>query len=157
MIRPMQMGDKHPIMQLLTDTGMFTQDEIDVAEELIDIYLHDSEQKDYRIMVLEDHSGNVAGYVTYGPTPLTEATFDLYWIAVSPAVQGKGYGKQLLWWVESKIKEEKGKLLIIETSSQPRYEKTRLFYLNQQYQEGVRIADFYKPNDDRIIYVKYFV
>ncbi|MGB4093140.1 MAG: GNAT family N-acetyltransferase, partial [Ruminococcus flavefaciens] len=111
---------------------------------------------DYIVDVLEEDSGRVVGYATWGPAPLTDGTYDLYWIAVSPEAQGKGYGKMLLHRVEKKIEEEKGRALIIETSSQPRYESTRQFYLKQQYQEVARIADFYRANDDRIIYAKFF-
>ncbi|HOC88831.1 MAG TPA: GNAT family N-acetyltransferase [bacterium] len=156
MIRAMQLQDKNGVMRLLHETAMFTAAEIAVAEELIDLYLNQPGQKDYVVDVLEDDSGRVVGYATWGPTPLTDGTYDLYWIAISPDAQGKGYGKKLLRRVENKIEEEKGRVLIIETSSQPRYESTRQFYLKQQYQEVVRITDFYQANDDRVIYAKYF-
>jgi ribosomal protein S18 acetylase RimI-like enzyme len=156
MIRAMNIEDKKEVLRLLHETEMFTLAEISVAEELIDLFLSKPGQKDYLVDVIEDDSGGVVGYATWGPTPLTEATYDLYWIAVSPRAQGRGYGKMLMRWVEKKIEEEKGNLLIIETSSQPKYESTRQFYLKQHYEEVVRIADFYKANDDRIIYAKYF-
>ncbi len=155
-IRAIQPQDKEGVMRLLHETGMFTAEEILVAEELIDLYLNLPGQKDYIVDVLEEDSGRVVGYATWGPAPLTDGTYDLYWIAVSPEAQGKGYGKMLLHRVEKKIEEEKGRALIIETSSQPRYESTRQFYLKQQYQEVARIADFYRANDDRIIYAKFF-
>jgi hypothetical protein len=44
---------------------------------------------------------------------------------------------------------------MVETSSQPKYERTRSFYLRLGYREVSRIPDFYKPGDDRISYVKY--
>ncbi|HOT95991.1 MAG TPA: GNAT family N-acetyltransferase [bacterium] len=156
MIRPLRAADKDPVMELIRETGMFTAAEVKVAEELVDFFLNRREQKDYRIEVLEEEDGAIVAYVTWGPTPLTDGTFDLYWIAVSPRSQGKGYGTRLMRWVEDKIKEDKGRVLIIETSSQPMYEGTRQFYLKQQYQEVVRIAGYYKPGDDRVIYAKYF-
>lgn len=155
-IRPLQPGDKESVLRILTDTGMFNAAEIGVAEELIDHFLQQPEQRDYIVEVVESAGGAVVGYVTWGPTPLTEGTFDLYWIAISPDVQGQGYGKMLMRSVELKIEEDQGRLLIIETSSQPRYESTRQFYLKQHYQEVARIAGFYAENDDRIIYGKYF-
>ncbi|HNW59795.1 MAG TPA: GNAT family N-acetyltransferase [bacterium] len=156
MIRPLQAADKDQVMLLIRATAMFTDAEVSVAEELIDLFLSRPEQKDYRVHVLEDEEGTVTAYTTWGPTPLTEGTYDLYWIAVSPGAQGKGYGKRLMRWVEDKIKEEKGRVLIIETSSQPKYESTRQFYLKQHYQEVARIAGYYQMNDDRVIYAKYF-
>jgi GNAT superfamily N-acetyltransferase len=76
-------------------------------------------------------------------------------IAVSPDQQGRGLGKQLVKWLENKLEEKHGRVLIIETSSQEKFNATRKFYLNMHYQESVCIADFYKPGDDCIIYTKY--
>ena len=156
MIRPMQEADKPAVMTMLQATGMFAAAEIDVAEELIDIFLQQPKQNDYRVVVIENPNHEIAGYMTFGPTPLTNGTYDLYWIAVSPQEQGRGFGHKMMNWLENHLEENNGRLLIIETSSQVKYESTRSFYLKQHYRESVRIADFYKPGDDRIIYVKYF-
>jgi ribosomal protein S18 acetylase RimI-like enzyme len=152
----MQKTDKPAVMTLLHTTGMFSAAEIDVAEELIDVYLEQPAQNDYHIVVIENPERGIAGYMTYGPTPLTRGAYDLYWIAVSPQEQGRGYGRKMMNWLENHLEENNGRLLIIETSSQIKYANTRSFYVNQQYRETVRIADFYQPGDDRIIYVKYF-
>ena len=88
MIRAMQPQDKEEVMRLLQETGMFTAEEVVVAEELVDLYLNLPGQKDYIVDVLEEDSGRVVGFATWGPTPLTDGTFDLYWIAVSPEAQG---------------------------------------------------------------------
>lgn len=156
MIRPMARADKAPVMDLIRATAMFTPAETAVAEELIDIYLDQPEQKDYRIAVVEDEAGRAVGYMTWGPTPLAEDAYDLYWMAVSPAEQGRGHGKALVRWLEDEVRRRKGRLLIIETSSQPKYQPTRQFYVGLEYKEVARIPDFYKPGDDRVIYTKYF-
>ena len=97
----------------------------------------------------------MAGYLSWGPTPLTEGTYDLYWMAVAPDKQGRGYGKRLVGWLEERARAERGRLVIIETSSQTKYKPTREFYLGLGYREAARIPDFYKPGDARIIYTKY--
>lgn len=154
MIRPMRAADKGPVMDLIMATGFFTPDEVVVAEELIDVYLSDEGQKDYRVEVAEDEAGRVVGYMTWGPTPMTEGTYDLYWMAVSPAEQGKGRGREMVDWLENKVAELNGRHIIIETSSQPKYHPTRQFYLKINCVEAARIRDFYRPGDDRVIYVK---
>jgi len=156
MIRPMAKRDQTNVLDIIRKTGFFRPDEIRVAEELIGIYLDLPNQQDYQIVVVEDEKPQVVGYLAYGPTPLTNGTYDLYWMAVSPEYQGKGYGKELVRWLEEKIRADKGRMIIIETSSQPKYEPTRRFYLNLDYREIARIPDFYGPGDDRIIYVKRF-
>jgi ribosomal protein S18 acetylase RimI-like enzyme len=142
-------------MEIIRATRFFAPDEIKVAEELIDIYLSQPDQQDYQIVVIEDQSGKVTGYMTYGPTPLTEGTWDLYWIAVSPEVQGQGYGQLRVRYLENEVKKKGGRLVMIETSSQPKYLPTRKFYEKLGYREMARIPDFYRPGDDRVIFGKY--
>ena len=90
-----------------------------------------------------------------GPTPLTESTYDLYWIAVDPAVHGKGLGKELIRHCEEYVKSRGGTLIIAETSSQPKYEGTRMFYRRSHYLEESRIKDYYAPGDDLVVYTKH--
>ncbi|MEJ2635306.1 MAG: GNAT family N-acetyltransferase [Calditrichia bacterium] len=147
--------DRGAIYEILQQTDMFTMAEVNVAMELIDVYLFNKEQNDYSIAVAETENSEVAGYVCYGPTPATEGTYDLYWIAVSPALQNQGIGKKLLHFVEKEIAREQGRLIIIETSSQPKYTPTQQFYFRNQYKLEARIKDFYRPGDDRLIFVKH--
>ena len=156
MTRPMARSDKSLVMELIEATGFFRADEILVAEELIDVYLNHPDQKDYEVVVIETEDHEIAGYMTWGLTALTIGTYDLYWMAVSPLHQGRGYGRQLVEWLEAKVVELKGRLLIIETSSTPKYEPTRRFYLGLKYREIARIPDYYQDGDDRVIYIKRF-
>ncbi len=153
-IRKMISQDRDIIFDIIAKTNMFTQAEIDVAMELIDIFLTKKDQKDYIIYVAENKGKEVVGYVCYGPTPATEGTFDLYWIAVSPNMQGKGVGKELLSFTENNVLKQNGRLIIIETSSQPKYQPTQQFYIKNKYLIEARIKDFYRPGDDRLIFLK---
>ena len=156
MIRPMQARDKTPVLGLIRATGFFTADEVGVAEELMDVYLDRPDQKDYGVVVVENDQGAPAGYMTWGPTPLAEDAYDLYWMAVAPSDQGKGRGKELVRWLEAEVGRRNGRIIIIETSSQPKYHGTRQFYIDLGYKEVARIPDFYRAGDDRVIYAKYF-
>jgi ribosomal protein S18 acetylase RimI-like enzyme len=133
--------------------------EVQCALELIDVYLNNAEQKDYILACAVDESDQPRGYVCYGPTPLTIGTYDLYWIAVDPAWHGRGVGGRLMEFVEQAIcrptfSAASGRLLVIETSSLPRYEAARRLYQRHHYREVARIADFYAEGDDRVIYAK---
>jgi len=124
-----------------------------VAEEVIDSYLHDPSRSGYHTLVAEVDS-TVAGYICYGPTPLTEGTWDIYWMAVAPEKQGQGIGSALMTFAEDQIKKAQGRLAIIETSSKPEYEKTQRFHLGHGYEVVCRIPDFYAPSDDKLILQK---
>lgn len=154
-IRPMGRDDLDPLLGIVRRTGMFTPEEVDVAYELMDIWLNRPEQKDYIIHVAEEpESRAVAGYVCFGPTPATKSTYDLYWIAVDPRLQGKGLGKRLLSFAESAIHRRGGRLVVIETSSTPKYHPTREFYRRNGYAVEASIKDFYGPGDDRVIFTR---
>jgi ribosomal protein S18 acetylase RimI-like enzyme len=153
-IRPLQREDKEPIERLLRATDVFSEEEIGVAIELIEIYLDVAEQKDYELFSFVDETQTVTGYVCIGPTPSTEGTYDLYWIAVVPSEHGRGVGSKLLRFVEEHLRAKGGRLLIAETSSTPKYEKTRAFYERKGFVQHARIKEYYKPGDDLIIYGK---
>jgi len=152
----MEARDKDAVLGLVRATGFFTPAEVDVAEELVDIFLGKPDQKDYDVVVVEGDGGAPAGYMTWGPTPLAEAAYDLYWMAVAPSEQGRGRGKELVRWLEGEVGRHRGRVIIIETSSQPKYHGTRQFYIDLGYKEVARIPDFYRAGDDRVIYAKYF-
>jgi len=157
MIVPLRKSDREKIYRILVDTNNFEQGEISIAMELIDIYLDIPGQKDYEIFTdrNEEDDNIINGYVCIGPRPLTEGTYDLYWIAVNPSIQSKGIGSKLIAYIEEHIKTKGGRLVLIETSGKPSYEKERKFYLKNSYNELVEIKDFYKVDDSLVIYGKY--
>lgn len=155
MIRSLQKEDRDKIEQMLRDTNNFNENEIAVAMELVDIYLNNSNQKDYEIFVDSEQDGFINGYVCIGQRPLTKSTYDLYWIAVNPSVQSKGIGTKLIKYIEDHIKKKNGSLILIETSGKPSYEKERRFYEKNNYNKIVEIKDFYDKGDSLVIYCKY--
>lgn len=140
-------------MKILQNTPEFKPPEVVVAEEVIDSYLHDPQGSGYYVLVAEVAS-SVVGYICYGPTPLTDGTWDVYWQAVEQEKQGQGIGSALIEATEREIKKAKGRLAIIETSSTPAYEKTIHFHLGNGYEEIARIPNFYSPGDDKLILQK---
>jgi GNAT superfamily N-acetyltransferase len=147
--------DNSAVARILKNTPEFTPAEVVLADEVISDYLFNPTESGYFILVFELDS-KVAGYVCYGPTPITEGTWDLYWIAVDHTIQGKGIGRRLMEAAEKNIKKAGGRLIIVETSSKPGYEKTNLFYQRIGYTEVCRIKDFYMIGDDQITYEKRF-
>jgi ribosomal protein S18 acetylase RimI-like enzyme len=149
----MTAADKPAVMRLLHSTPEFKPVEVEVAEELIDAYLEGPVESGYFILVGVTDS-RLAGYVCYGPTPLTTGTWDVYWMAVDRQRQGQGIGKALLAAAESDIEKSGGRLIIIETSSKPDYVRAQRFYSSHGYELHNRITDFYEPGDDKLTYLK---
>ena len=152
-IRPIEADDRALLVPIIANAGNFTEEEVETALELIDEAIEENNSGDYNIHVIED-DGAVRGYVCIGETPLTEGTYDLYWIVVDAGTRGKGYGQRLLRHAEEELRRRGGRLLLIETSSMESYQATRRFYLAAGYKEIARLPDFYKDGDDKIIYGK---
>ncbi len=152
-LAPLSRDHRDDVRQILEETAVFREDEVAVALEVLDAYL-DHPGQDYTAVGAFSHDGKLLGYACYGPTPCTLGTWDLYWIAVSPETQRTGVGTTLLQEVERRLARESARLVLIETSSQPIYDKTRRFYLRQGYPEVARVPDFYSEGDDRVIYAK---
>lgn len=151
--RSMIEQDRAVIEGILQVTPEFTPIEVEVALELVDLYLEHGTSSDYHILIAEVDN-TPAGYICFGPTPLTEGTWDIYWMAVDPHRQRQGIGRRLLNDAEVSILKLQGRLILIETSSKPEYEKTRKFYESCDYQIIARIPDFYTPGDDKVVFQK---
>ncbi|MBX3468475.1 MAG: GNAT family N-acetyltransferase [Planctomycetes bacterium] len=151
--RSLSPADRAPLEALLGATGAFTAEEVEVALELIDLGLGDPPSRDYLFVVAED-DGRVTGYACWGPVPLTEGVFDLYWIAVDPGAQKGGVGRRLMDEVEAAVRETGGRMVLVETAGKPSYAPTRAFYERIGYREVARIPDFYRRGDDKVIYGK---
>ena len=153
-IRPFHPSDAGAIRRILEETGVFRSEELEVAQELMDIVTEQPDQQDYVMSTYVDEAGVVRGYYCVGPTPATEGTYDLYWIATDPHVHGKGIGTELIQHCENLVRGREGRLIVVETSSKPPYKKTRLFYERKGYREEARIRDYYARGDDLVLLTK---
>ena len=151
-IRAAVPGDRQRIHQILISTARFTRQEIGWAMELVDLVY--AGRPEYETHVLEQPDGTVQGYVLFGPTPRGEGVWDLYWIAVDPLQQGQGLGQILLRFVENEVRRQAGRMLLIETSSKRSYAPTVRFYQRAGYREISRIKDFYRIEDDKVVFSK---
>ncbi len=152
-IRPVLAADRERVREILVATARFTRQEVGWAMELVDLAIHG--RSEYTAAVLEDADGLVQGYVLFAPTPMTEGVYDLYWIAVDPKRQGQGFGQMLLRFVENEVRRQSGRMLLIETSSKRSYAPTIRFYQQAGYREISRIKDFYRIEDDKVVFCKH--
>lgn len=153
-IRKIQPQDRAGLKALLNAQEHFKPEEIKIALELIDIVLNHPIQEDYIIRIAEGPAGEILGYICYGKAPLTDASYDIYWIVVHPAFWNQGLGSSLLRQAEADVRRRRARLLLIETSSKPLYEAPRAFYRKHGYQEQARILDYYAVGDHKLIFGK---
>jgi ribosomal protein S18 acetylase RimI-like enzyme len=144
-------NDRGLLMRIVRCAGIFSTEEIQVAGELLDSYLSGS--SDYIVDVAVNEFGPV-GYICYGRTPLTEGTFDLYWIAVDRGRQRAGIGKRLVQSLEERLSTLGVRMVVIETSSRPPYAPAIAFYKKIGCQKVAEVPDFYSMGDNKLIFVK---
>jgi ribosomal protein S18 acetylase RimI-like enzyme len=128
--------DRAPLVSIIEGSENLTREEKDCALELLDIYF------------------NPLGYVCYGKAALASGVYEIYWILVGAGHQRKGIGQRLIRHIESVVKDEGARMLVVETSGQPSYEGVRSFYRSCGYTEEARIRGFFRPGDDKVIYAK---
>ena len=139
--------------------GVFHDDEVPVALEVFDGAVagtsSSSPDPDYTALGA-DVEGRLVGWICWGPTPCTAGTYDLYWMAVDPAVQHAGVGTVLVAEMERQLLG-RARLVVVETAGRAAYDATRAFYQARGYRPTARIPDFYSPGDDLVVYTKSLV
>jgi ribosomal protein S18 acetylase RimI-like enzyme len=147
--------DSENVRDIIVSTGFFYDFEVPVAVELVEAGLQEGDDSGY-LFIFAEVDGRTVAYSCYGHIAGTDAGFDLFWIATHNDLRGTGIGKALLEETHKKVKEMGARYIIAETSSLDKYLPTRLFYEKNGYSKDAVIADYYKPGDGKIIYVKRF-
>ncbi len=151
-IRAVQKTDFKSMLTLLKEIPLFTKDETDVVLELLDIYLNNKNNKDYLFFVTEEENHDLGSFICFGPTAMTDGTYDLYWIGTSNRYEKRGLAKQLVNYMIDYLRERKGRIIRVETASKDSYSGTKAFYDRINFKEEARLADFYAPGDDLIMF-----
>ena len=156
MIRPTIPADTPVLLLLAEQTGVFKPLEIKALEEVLDDY-HASNQAVGHRAVSSERAGQVAGFAYYAPAAMTDRTWYLWWIFVGKAWQAGGIGSELLRYAEEEVRQRRGRMLLVETSSLPDYDLTRRFYLKHRYEPAAVLADYYRKGDDMVVFRKRLV
>jgi len=152
-LRHLSAVDRGRIEEITRAVRLFRPDEIPVALEVFDEAVRAGPRGDPYAALGADVDGRLAGWICWGPTPCTLGTYDLYWMAVDPALQGAGIGTALVLEMERRLAGI-ARLIVVETAGRPDYAATRAFYQARGYHPTATIRDFYAPGDDQVVYVK---
>jgi len=155
MIRRLKQADVPIIEKFLGKVKAFSESEVSVAMELLNIAADNPKQTDYNVFVYQDGK-KILGYYCTGKRPITDAVYDLYWIVTNPEQSKKGIGKSLLTHAEEFVLSKNARWLLAETSSNEGYAAARSFYLRNHYSIIAEINDFYSVGDNLMVFGKYF-
>jgi ribosomal protein S18 acetylase RimI-like enzyme len=148
-------NDREPLVRLIAPErdSPFRPEEVSCALELLAAVLDPPEGNTYEARIAVDQGQPIA-YACFGHTPMTDATYDLYWLITAAERRGQGLGGSLLGAVEGELRGRGARTVRVETSSLEGQGGAQRFYQRAGYQEVGRIRDFYRPGDDLVTLTK---
>jgi ribosomal protein S18 acetylase RimI-like enzyme len=146
-------SDREALIEIISRGETFRPDEVSCAIELLDAALARAEGNTYEALIGLEDAGPVA-YACFGRTPMTEATFDLYWLVVAADVRGRGLGQAMLEAAHEHMRAQGARTVRVETSSLEGQGGAARFYRNVGYRSVGSIPDFYRAGDDLLIFAK---
>ncbi len=155
LIEPPKPTDASAIERVAREAGVFTAQEVTVVQEMLDTFFNPSPRDDYSFVVYRNgHPNAIGGFACFGPTPLTDRVWDLYWICVDRHEQRTGIGSQILESVENELRVRGARAVYLETSDSPSYTAARAFYLRHGYECVAHLEDFYADGEGKVMYRK---
>lgn len=153
MIRPTEPADTQSLVALAAKTDVFKPLELVALEEVLCDYFATNKALGHRSVTFVDE-GKVQGFAYFAPAAMTDRTWYLWWIAVTTDVQTRGIGSQMIAHVEQEVREQRGRVLLVETSSLAHYEPARKFYARHGYAQEATLRGYYAAGDDMVVFSK---
>ena len=147
-IRPLAPDDLPALKRVIDAVELFPSGLLD---EMVAGYLTRAAADD--CWLTADAGGPVA-VAYYAPERMTQGTWNLLLIAVHPDRQGHGIGAAVMRHVEDALASRGERILLVETSGLPAFDRTRAFYRFIGYDEEARIRDYYQAGDDKVVFRK---
>lgn len=148
--RKMAPPDVAHMVRLAIATGLFPPDASEFLEGAARTWFAGGPGE----WVVDEVAGDVVGVAFFEPRPATDRVWALTMIAVDPSRQAGGRGSALLHHVEGVLRERQQRLLVVETSGTPQYDRTRRFYEKLDYTAVARVPDYFADRDDMVLFRK---
>ncbi|MEZ4398780.1 MAG: GNAT family N-acetyltransferase [Kofleriaceae bacterium] len=153
MIRPATPDDAGFVSAIGVAAGMFTPEETDVTDAMMAAYFAGHQDAGH-LCVIDAPAGERVAMAYLEPVRATEGTYELLMIAVTPAHQGAGRGAALLKHLEGWLAQQGQRLLLVQTSGEDDFARTRNFYLANGYRQCAKVADYYAPGVAMVMFRK---
>lgn len=148
-IRPVSKSDIDGLKKVVDSSELFPSEYLD---EMISDYFDNPDTQDFWFTYIDNNTQVAIGYCV--PEKLTDGTYNLLAIGVSQDTQRKGIASQMMNYIEQRLKQKDGRILIVETSSDEAQIGARNFYSKMGYTQAAVIQDFWKDGEDKIVFWK---
>jgi len=148
-IRPLSADDLTSAKDVIDTLGLFPGDMLD---EMAEPFLTGMAADD--LWCVDMDAQIVLGLVYCSQERMTDGTWNLLLIAVRESEQGQGVGSRLTRRLEQTLSQRNGRVLIVETSALPDFDRTRAVYNRLDYVEVARIPEFYAAGEDKVVFWK---
>ncbi len=148
LIRPIVRADLPALKRVIASTDLFPPDMLD---GMMEGHLNGTSDA---VLWLTFANPDPLAIAYAAPEPMTEGCWNLYLIAVHSDHHSQGIGQALLRYVEDTLSVEGVRVLLVETSGDAGFARTRGFYLQAGYEEEAHIREFYAVGEDKIIFRK---
>lgn len=148
-IRPLAAEHLPAVKDIIDGVALFPSDLLD---GMTAPFLAGEAPEERWLVVEEDGTAQAVAYCA--PERMTDGTSNLLLIAVRPERQGQGLGARLTRHLEQQLLQQGTRVLLVETSGLPAFERTRKVYRRLGYTEAARIPDFYAAGEDKVVYWK---
>lgn len=148
-IRSVRPSDLPALEAVIDGTELFPAD---MLEDMTEGYFDNDE--DGGTWLTHEEEGKAVAVAAYTAEPMTEGTYNAFLLAVHPEYQGQGVGAALMLHIEQSLRDQGQRVLLVETSGLPNFERTRSFYRKIGYEEEARIRGFYAAGEDKIVFRK---
>jgi ribosomal protein S18 acetylase RimI-like enzyme len=148
-IRAVLKTDVAELKNVVDSSELFPSEYLD---EMISDYFDNPETKDIWFTYIDNNKQVAIGYCV--PEKFTDGTYNLLAIGVSQDLQRKGIANQMMNYIEQRLKQNDGRILIVETSSDNAQIGARNFYKKIGYIQAAVINDFWKEGEDKIVFWK---
>ena len=131
-----------------------------MLEEMIAPFLADGSDDLWLVVGEEDASAEdggesgALGLAFCEPERMTDGTFNLLALGVRADRQGEGLASAMIDDLESRLRSNGGRVLIVETSGLPEYETVRGLYERRGFTRQATIPEFYAAGEDKVVFWK---
>jgi D-alanine-D-alanine ligase len=153
-VRPANENDRAAVRKVAESVGCSCPETMAATLYRLEASLADDHAGNYHFLVAERPAG-VVGYACFGRSGEGVDAFGLFDLSVALTVQGQHVGRDLFGAVEAKIQAAGGRLIVVESSSNPGQTRARQFFLHQGLRLVGDIPDYHREGQSKLTYVKY--